>query len=464
LAIARELVPAPDALLVDEPTNHRDIEGVLWLESLLQVESLACLIVSHDRYLLENVATRMLELNRIYPKGLFEADGRYSEFLAQRDEALRNQEAYRESLANMVRRELDWLRHGAKARTTKAQARIKEAGRRIQELDDIKTRTRQGTAELDFTSSERQTKKLLVARGLTKSFDQRLILNEVDLTLTPGTRLGLLGLNGSGKTTLLRLIAGVIEPDAGAIERAENLQIVYFDQNRETLDQNLSLKRALVPEGETVIYRGRPIHVVSWAKRFLFRPDQLELPLHRLSGGEQARVLIARLMLQPADVLMLDEPTNDLDIPTLEVLEESLTDFPGGLVLVTHDRFLLDRVSTILLAIDEAGRGVFFADYAQWEASRNRIVPETPPLPKPLPRESQRTPQLSSREKRELAQMEQQILEAEEVVVVCQQALDDPAIASDPDAVEERYHALAAARATVDRLYARWAELEEKLQ
>jgi ATP-binding cassette subfamily F protein uup len=205
--------------------------------------------------------------------------------------------------------------------------------------------------------------------------------------------------------------------------------------------------------------------VASWAKRFLFRPDQLELPLHRLSGGEQARVLIARLMLQPADVLILDEPTNDLDIPTLEILEESLVDFPGGLVLVTHDRFLLDRVSTILLTLDGTGRGVFFADYAQWEASRNSVAPETPsPTPKPPPHESRRMPRLSSREKQELAGIEQQILAAEEALVARQQELNDPAVASNPTAVQERYEALAAARAAVDILYARWAELEEKLQ
>jgi len=463
LAIAREVVKVPDVLLLDEPTNHLDIEGILWLESLLQDESLACLIISHDRYFLENVATRMLELNRTYPKGMFETEGQYSEFLSKRDEAFRNQEAYRESLANTVRRELDWLRHGAKARTTKAQARIKEAGRRIQELQEIKTRTRQGTTEIDFTPSDRQSKKLLVARHLTKSFGQKLILNGVDLTLTPGTRLGLLGPNGSGKTTLLRLLIGIIEPDAGKIERADELRIVYFAQSRETLDQNLSLKRALVPEGETVIYRDRPIHVTSWAKRFLFRPDQLELPLHRLSGGEQARVLIAQLMLQPADILILDEPTNDLDIPTLDVLEESLIDFPGGLVLVTHDRFLLDRVSTILLALDGTGRGVFFADYAQWETLRHSAAPETPPPPpKPSTREANRAPRLSSREKQELAQMEQQILAAEEALAACQQALDDPTVATDPVAVQERYKALTEASAAVDTLYARWAELEEK--
>ncbi len=463
LAIARELVKAPTILLMDEPTNHLDVEGILWLENLLKVKTLAYLIVSHDRYFLENIATRMLELNRSYPEGLFETEGRYSDFLAKRDEVLRNQAAYQESLANTVRRELEWLRRGAKARTTKAHARVKEAGRLIQELADIKTRTVQGTAGIDFTSSDRKAKKLLVARNLTKAFGRTRILNGMDLTLTPGMRLGLLGPNGSGKTTLLRLLAGTVEPDGGEIGRAEDLQVVCFDQNREVLDPGMSLRRALVAEGDTVIYRGHPIHVVSWAKRFLFRTDQLDTPVNRLSGGEQARIFIARLMLQPADLLILDEPTNDLDIPTLEVLEESLIDFPGGLVLVTHDRFLLDRVSTVILALDGTGRGVFFADYAQWEAARRSVAPEARSLSaKPPPRDPHRAPRLSFLEKREWEQMEQKILAAEEVLAACQCAIDDPAVASDPVALPERYEALEVARVAVDTLYARWAELEDK--
>jgi ATP-binding cassette subfamily F protein uup len=463
LAIARELVQVPAVLLMDEPTNHLDVEGIVWLEKLLQSEPLAYLVVSHDRYFLENVATRMLELNRIYPDGLFDTDGRYSDFLEKRDQALRNQAAYQASLANTVRREIDWLRHGPKARTTKAQARIQEAERRMQELEDLQERTIQETATIDFTSSDRKTKKLLVARQLTKTFGHKRILNRVDLTLKPGTRLGLLGPNGSGKTTLLRLLVGTMAPDGGDIERAENLQIVYFDQNREALDQDLSLKRALVPEGDTVIYRGRPIHVASWAKRFLFRSDQFEMPVRQLSGGEQARILIARLMLQPADILILDEPTNDLDIPTLEVLEESLVDFPGTLVLVTHDRYLLDRVSTIILALDGTGEALFFADYAQWEAAQKVTTPEPRIVTaKPPRRDVQRAPRLSSLEKREWEQMEEKILAAEEALAACQRALDDPAVASDPVAVQQRYAALEEARMAVDTLYARWAELEEK--
>ncbi len=463
LAIARELVKAPAILLMDEPTNHLDVEGILWLEELLQVEPLAYLVISHDRYFLENVSTRVLELNRMYPQGLFESAGRYSDFLVKRDEALRNQAAYQESLANTVRREIDWLRHGAKARTTKAQARIKEAGRRIQELADIKTRTVQEAVGIDFTSSERKSKKLLVARQLSKTFGDKRVLDGVDVILTPGVRLGLIGPNGSGKTTLLQLLVGKMTPDSGEIERADGLQIVYFDQNREALDPTLTLKRALVPQGDTVIYRDRPIHVASWAKRFLFRTDHLEMPVSRLSGGEQARILIARLMLRPADLLILDEPTNDLDIPTLEVLEESLLDFPGALVLVTHDRFLLDRVSTTLLGLDEAGRGTFFADFSQWQAAQKLVTPAPGVVPPKAPRrEVKRGPSLTSREKREWEEMEGRILEAEERLAACQRAVDDPTIASDPVALQERYAALEVARGAVDTLYARWAELEEK--
>jgi ATP-binding cassette subfamily F protein uup len=463
LAIARELAKAPDILLMDEPTNHLDVEGILWLEQLLRDEPLAYLVVSHDRYFLEHVATRMVELNHSYPAGLFETDGRYSDFLEKRDEALRNQAAYQASLANTVRRELEWLRRGAKARSTKAQARVQEAGRLKQELADLQARTGQKTAGIEFTFSDRKSKQLVVARNLTKAFGPRQILNGISLRLSAGMRLGLLGPNGSGKTTLLHLLAGTLRPDGGEIAWAEDLQVIYFEQSRDALDPNISLRRALVPEGDTVIYRGRPIHVVSWAKRFLFRTDQLETPVNRLSGGEQARILIARLMLQPADLLILDEPTNDLDIPTLEVLEESLVDFPGALVLVTHDRFLLDRVSTLILALDGTGHGVFFADYAQWEAERQSDVPEPRfPTPKPSRRDSHRRPRLSSFEKQEWEQMEQKILAAEEVLAACQRALDDPAVASDPIVVQERYEALEAARAAVETLYARWAELEDK--
>jgi ATP-binding cassette subfamily F protein uup len=464
LAIARELAAAPDILLMDEPTNHLDVDGILWLEGVLSERARAVLVVSHDRYFLEHVATRMLELNRAYPAGLFQADGRYSEFLARRDEFLRGQAAYQDALANTVRREIEWLRRGAKARSTKAKGRIKEAGRLIEALQDTRARSVTATAGIDFTASQRRTRRLLVARSLTKSLGGRRLISDLDLVITPGTRVGLIGPNGSGKTTLLDLLAGTLTPDAGEIERADGLRVVRFEQARGGLEPTQSLRRALAPEGDVVTWRGRSLHVAAWAKRFLFQGEQLEVPVGRLSGGEQARILIARLMREPADILILDEPTNDLDIPTLEVLEDSLAEFDGGLVLVTHDRFMLERVSTVILALDGRGGTATFADYAQWEAARDAAapVPETPP-PRPAPeRERARPKRLGYREQREWEGMEQAILEAERALEACQRGVEDLAIASDPTALQERYAALEAARADVDRLYARWAELEGK--
>jgi ATP-binding cassette subfamily F protein uup len=462
LAIARALAAAPDVLLMDEPTNHLDVEGILWLEGVLAERVRAVLIVSHDRYFLEHVATRMLELNRAYPAGLFQTDGRYSDFLARRDDFLRGQATYEESLANTVRREIAWLRRGAKARSTKAKGRIKEAGRLIAELDDARARANTAPVGIDFASSQRRTRRLLVARGVSKSLGGRPLIRDLDLTVTPGTRIGLIGPNGSGKTTLLNLIAGTLAADAGEIEHAEGLRLVRFEQHRPGLDPEQSLRRALAPEGDAVTFQGRRIHVASWAKRFLFRPEQLEVPVGRLSGGEQARILIARLMGEPADVLILDEPTNDLDIATLEVLEDSLAEFDGGLVLVTHDRFVLDRVSTTILALDGTGSAQTYADYAQWEAARTERGPARRAVADPPPRERPRTKRLGYLEQREWEGMERAILDAETAVVACRRAAEDPGVASDPAALHARYAALEAARAEVARLYARWAELETK--
>jgi ATP-binding cassette subfamily F protein uup len=291
-----------------------------------------------------------------------------------------------------------------------------------------------------------------------------MIVEGLDLLLTPGMRLGVLGANGSGKTTLLRMIVGELPPDAGEIRPADELRIVYFDQNRSTLDPAVSLKRALAPDGDTVIYRERAMHVVSWAKRFLFRPEQLETPVSRLSGGERARIVLARLMLQPADLLVLDEPTNDLDIPTLEVLEESLLEFPGALVLVTHDRHLIDRVSTAILALDGRGGVHRFADYGQWEARERKPAAANTA---PLTAESTQAPlrkakKLSYLERREWDGMEESVLAAEAHLEEARLRAADPSIASNAAALQTRLAELALAQATADRLYARWAELEAK--
>jgi ATP-binding cassette subfamily F protein uup len=368
-----------------------------------------------------------------------------------------------------VRREVEWLKRGAKARTTKAKGRIQEAERLISELQEMKDRTgpaANARVGLDFNASDRKTKKLLVAHGLGKSFGDRRIVAGLDLKLTPGLRLGLIGPNGSGKTTLLSLLDGSLEPDRGSIERADRLRVVRFEQGRDTLDRTVSLRRALAPEGDSVVYQDRSIHVASWAKRFLFRSEQLDTPVSRLSGGEQARILIARLMLQPADLLILDEPTNDLDIPTLEVLEESLLEFPGALVLVTHDRYLLESVSTLVLALDGKGGAQYFADYAQWEEHRKTAeAPAKPAAPKAPATPAEAKPaskKLSYKEKIEWEGMEERILAAEDALAEAQRAVEDPTVATNAAELKLRCEGMEKARQEVDLLYARWTELEEK--
>ncbi|MGH7803885.1 MAG: ABC-F family ATP-binding cassette domain-containing protein, partial [Candidatus Binatia bacterium] len=313
LAVACALVSAPDLLLLDEPTNHLDLEGILWLEDLLTEESAAFVVVSHDRWFLEHVCKRVFDLDPVHACGFFETRGRYSEFLERKDAALREQAHWQETLANRVRREVEWLRRGPKARTTKAQARIDAAGQMIEELASARARQESKTAAIEFSATDRRTKRLVVAEHLGKRFGDRRLIDDASLVLAPGTRLGLLGPNGSGKSTLLRLLTGELAPDSGRVIHAEGLRVVTLDQHRTALDPSMPLRRALAPEGDQVVFGGRPIHVAGWARRFLFPPEALGMPVGRLSGGEQARVHIAALMLRPADLLVLDEPTNDLD-------------------------------------------------------------------------------------------------------------------------------------------------------
>jgi ATP-binding cassette subfamily F protein uup len=462
LSIAAALVTSPDVLLLDEPTNHLDLEGILWLEDAIRTAN-ACLVVTHDRYFLENVATRMVELNPVYPQSTFQVRGNYSEFLERREEFLEAQAKQQESLATKVRREVEWLRRGPKARTGKSRARVDAAGRLIEELSAATARSRTATAKIDFTASDRKTKRLIEADGIGKTLGGRRLFQNLNLVLSPGVRIGLVGANGSGKTTLLKILEGEVEPDEGAIQRADRLQIVSFAQDRGAhLDLEVSLRRMLCPEGDSVIYRGRPIHVAGWAKRFLFLEEQLDMPMSRFSGGERARAMIAGLMLAAADVLLLDEPTNDLDIPTLEVLEESLLEFSGAVVLVSHDRYLLDRVSTVVIGLD-GGDGAIFADYSQWEASRSEPPPERPVAKEsrlPVPEEGPKR-KLAYLDQREWDGMEAKILEAERELAARHLELQEAA--SDAGRLTEAYEKLQQAQRNVEDLYARWAELEAKV-
>ena len=481
LAICRALVVHPDVLVMDEPTNHLDIEGILWLEKLLKAslpESPdAYLMVSHDRRFLENTVNRIIELSAAYPEGTFQVNGNYSAFLEKRDTFLEQQQEMEERLANKVRRENEWLSRGPKARGTKAKSR-KDAAYRLQDkLSEVKQRNRVGTAvDISFDGTDRKTKQLLVAKRISKGFEGQTLFSDLDLTLSPGTRLGLLGRNGCGKSTLMQILAAAgtdddtgLQPDTGQVDTADNLRIVSFDQRREQLDQEQTLRRALAPDGDSVVYQDQSIHVASWAQRFLFRTDQLETPVARLSGGEQARILIAALMRQPADILLLDEPTNDLDIPSLNVLEQSLNEFAGALVLVTHDRFMLDRICDQVLGFDGKGNATLFADYEQWLAALNagdtggkteeqKKQSRKQGSAKPAPKKSAK--KLSYMDQREYDQMEEKILEAESRQEELEAAIQEPEIAADPARLAECCEELEIVQKEVADLYARWEELE----
>jgi ATP-binding cassette subfamily F protein uup len=469
LAIAEAIVTHPDVLLLDEPTNHLDLAGIAWLEALLNEAAFACVMVSHDRYFLENVATEIVELNRVYAEGLLRVKGTYSKFIEGKQAYLEAQSQLQASLKNRVKTEVEWLRRGPKARATKAKARIDSAHELIGQLRDVNQRVQTSTAGIDFAATDRQTKRLVEFGDVALSFgeppNERQIVEHLDFLITNGMRVGLVGPNGSGKTTLLRLLTGELAPTSGSIKKAAALHIVYFSQTRE-LDPSVTLRRALAPDSDSVVYQGRVVHVASYATKFLFTSEQLNQPVERLSGGERARVLIAKLMLEPADVLLLDEPTNDLDIATLEILEESLLEYTGALVLVTHDRYMLDRVSTIVLGLDGQGNAATFADYAQWEQWQ---IEQTASSAEKGPSRAQSSAatftgkkKLSYLEAREYASIEDRVAAAEDRLNAARDLLDEPSVATNADALTAALHEMEQAQAVADELYARWAELTEK--
>jgi ATP-binding cassette subfamily F protein uup len=538
LAITEAMVIEPEVMLLDEPTNHLDLAGIEWLEELLRASPFASVTVSHDRYFLESTSSQIVELNRVFADGLFRVKGTFSRFLEEKQAYLESQSKQQESLRNTVKTEIEWLRRGPKARTTKSKARIDSANEMIGQLKAMDSRTTVNSAGIDFEASQRKTKRLVeftdaacdvpatpadqanenlgitethhpanIRKGSVSGHDfsraeksqktaralapeassstdptqaPRRLFTGLNFILTAGMKVGLVGPNGSGKTTFLRLLRGEIEPAEGTIRRAENLRLVYFSQMRE-LDESLTLRRALAPESDSVIHQGRTVHVASWAARFLFTSEQLNQPVRNLSGGERARVLIAKLMLEPADVLLLDEPTNDLDIPTLEILEENLLDFPGALILVTHDRYLLNRVASTVLGLDGRGHTGQFADYAQWEdwleelsdAEKDDAQDKTRRRSdgsskgqqagtNPANHASSAKKKLSYMEAREFAAIEHRVEVSDARLAAARDHVEHPDVATNSIALQEALKELDAAQHENDTLYARWAELTEK--
>jgi ABC transport system ATP-binding/permease protein len=471
LSLARELAFEPDLLLLDEPTNHLDLPGILWLERLLRSSNFGYLVATHDRAFLRAVADEILEINKVYPAGYFRSKGSYEDFATRREEFLTGQASQQEAVANQVRRETEWLGRKAAAQTRKAASRVEDAHKRREELAELKYRNSQaGPAGISFAATGRQTRKLLTVTGLAKQMGGRELFRDIDLILTPGMKLGLLGPNGSGKSVLLRTLSGEHKPDAGTVVSAENLRTVMFEQGRTALDPLQNLKKALCPNGDTVKFQDKSYHVLAWAKRFLFKDEQLDMAVGALSGGEQARLRMAQMMVQPADLLLLDEPTNDLDIPALEVLEETLASFPGALVLVSHDRELMDRICTEVVGLDGEGGSGNYGSVDQWLTAYEQALEQKEKAQAKAAAKSSAAPvkagskarkRLSNREQEELDGMEAKLLAAEELLAKLHEEVERSANAGHL-ILAEACRLMDEQQTVVEKLYQRWQELEER--
>jgi len=476
--LARALVGQPDLLLLDEPTNHLDIETMTWLEGLLADYPGAVVFVTHDRVFLQHVATRIVELDR---GQITSWPGDYSAFLDQKEAWLADEAVRHAKFDKRLAEEEAWLRQGIKARRTRNEGRVRALmGMRAERAA---RRARIGSVRLQAEMAERSGQMVFEADGVTKGFGGDAVVRDVSIRVTRGDRIGLIGPNGSGKTTLLRMLMGELEPDAGEVRRGAGVQILHYDQQREQLDPERSVFDTIADGSDSVILNGQPQHVHGYLKQFLFSPERAASPVRALSGGERNRLLLARLFTRPANVLVLDEPTNDLDIETLELLEALLIDWQGTLLLVSHDRAFIDNVVTSTLVFQEQGAGgrgqeagtvkEYVGGYEDWLRQRPEPPPPAPRTSEPAnPRTSApanlRTGEpaakkLTYREREELQQLPSKIEALEEE----QRALT--AKIASPDFYKEPASAIAQALERADAIHdellealARWDELDSR--
>ena len=464
LAIAKELILKPELLLLDEPTNHLDIHGILWLEKLIKRSQVAAIIISHDRYFLENTCNHMIEFGKVYQNGALKISGGFEKFLSKKSEYFRELENLEQSLKSKLRREDEWLSRGAKARTSKAKYRIDQAEVIRNDLTKLKDSKKTTKLNLDFKSSDRKTKILLETEKISKSYEEKVLFKDLDLKLSPKLKLGLVGPNGSGKTTLLKLLLGNVEPDQGSLFKAENLKTVYFDQEKKQLNENENLKEALTPHEDRVIFNNRVWHVAAWAEKFGFERSRLHQKVSSLSGGEKARLLISRLMLEESDILLLDEPTNDLDIDTIEILEESLEDFNGCLIMISHDRALLDKVCNKVLALDPPDIPILFADYHQWleylDKKESHREKEKRQQKAPATTNHEKPKKLGYKAQRELDQTMELISKTEQEIESLELKTTTQEVISDPEKLQETCSQLQEKMDLLESLFEKWEELE----
>jgi ATP-binding cassette subfamily F protein uup len=479
VALAREIVLDPELMLLDEPTNHLDITSILWLEDYLKAARFSVLMVTHDRLFLQRVATRILDLDPRNPNYLLSVNGDYLKYLEAKEHELSALKRHETVLKNTLRRETEWLRRGAQARQTKQKARIESAGQLAEQVGDLQVKNRHLKVGLDFGENEKSPKKLLEAKNVTKAYGDRVLFEDLSLLVTPKTRLALLGHNGSGKSTLIRLLLGLEKPDKGTVfigstasSLASDIRVSYFEQTRETLNQKQSVFKNICQDGDFVHYRGQPMHVRSYLDRFLFSGQKVDLPVEKLSGGEQARLRLVQLMLKEAQVLVLDEPTNDLDSDTLDVLEQALSEFNGAVVLVTHDRYFMDAVSNQILAFppDESPDRKLqkFSSYMQWEewytTQMNNNGNQETSAGAALVTETEKLSgkKLSFNEKYELDNMESTIQKLEAELLDLTSVSTNEKLQTNSGELLKIHNEMARLQSEIEKKYSRWSELSER--
>ncbi len=466
VALGRALVAEPEVLLLDEPTNHLDLEAILWLEELLLSFKGAVLFITHDRRFLNRLATRIVELDRGH---LTDFVGTYQNYLVKKEELLAVEATHAAKFDKVLAQEEAWIRQGIKARRTRNEGRVRQLERL--RLERAARRERQGNVKLNIDAGERSGRLVAVLDNVSKSYGDKQLIKNFSTRILRGDRIGLIGPNGIGKSTLLKLILGEIEPDSGTVERGTNLNIAYFDQMREQLDEEATLSDTISPGSDFVEIGTERKHVISYLEDFLFPPQRSRSPVKSLSGGERNRLLLARLFARPTNVLVLDEPTNDLDIDTLELLESLLQEYKGTLFLVSHDREFLENTVTQVIAfegngvLDEFGGGYDdWLRHAQQKQSAKPVAKKdtTKPSTKTTKEEKSPAQKLSSNEKKELEKLPLEIecLEKEQADISTQFA--NPDIYRDqPELVKKLQVRVAEIEIEIETKMERWEKLEE---
>ncbi|WP_413288598.1 ABC-F family ATP-binding cassette domain-containing protein [Bdellovibrio sp. HCB337] len=472
VALARELVLEPELLLLDEPTNHLDVTSILWLEEFLQKASFAFLMVTHDRLFLQRVVNKVFDLDPRNPNNLLIVNGDYVQYVESKEQLLAAQARLESVMKNTLRRETEWLRRGAIARLKKQQARINRAHDLQDSTEAIVDKNRHRVAGIAFGDAERNPQKLIELKHVTKGYSGNPLIEDFSFLITPKTRLALLGENGSGKSTLIKMMLGQEQPDSGSVFLSDKVKVAYFEQNRESLDMQKSVLKNICPDGDYVSLQGQYVFARSYLERFLFSRQQMDLPVGRLSGGEQSRLRLAQLMLKDASVLILDEPTNDLDVATLEVLSDAIQNFNGAVIIVTHDRYFMDQVATDILSFPRRDNPVKklekFVGYLQWEEAwfaqdEEKEAEKAPQVVESTATEKSggKNQRMSFKLKNELEGMEAKIFGMEDELEKLQQEAGSPEVVSNAKRLQELHMMISQSQSKIEKAYARWAELEK---